>query len=289
MKTNDSPTAATGGQSPEFFYKQALDMFARALLASARARFDHSALEESLRWARQAEQIGSVLQERTELKEVNAAYVQLIMHCALKSQELALTSGNIFSYHGPLASIAEQAADSLVNRIRLSNKEIPLAVALVIQGHARELNSRVSAIVNDKHNYVTSAEKLDKVLESLAQIIDYSIKLTDLDEATVQPLGQRVLLAATAVSNARYLLCRFFSQKLSDWDKAQILCNRAYLLLTRRPLSNAAQHQPSGDQHMDAALRDFPAAYAALLSKNYKTSAQLLETVCDNLKRASAR
>lgn len=255
-------------------YQLALSMCRKSLQAGA--------LPEALSWARQAEQIGLLSDIKTQMPDVTRAYINLILESCTQAQELLLTGGNVTHKQALLSDITEKAADHLVLRLQAEDHTVPLKVALIVQGYARQLRSRITEHLA-REQPTTPAQELESTLDCLSTITQYADKLSSLPEEAYHPLDKRLVVAATAVSNARSLLGRLFS---SDWVKAEIFCRRAYLLLTRRSITEGANHPASGDAYLDNALRTFPAAHQALLRHDYRQSNAYLRSVEESLQKS---
>ncbi|MGH9549610.1 MAG: hypothetical protein ACRD3W_09550, partial [Terriglobales bacterium] len=204
---NTSGDAGNGGIG---FYRQAIAMCNRSLSSGA--------LQEAILWARQAEEIGAVLEGREELPEVVQAYANIALASCLRAQELALTSGNILREHDQLNKLISTATDHLA--ARLPHKSRPNA--LLAQGHVREIQVRLDGILDHKETFrYTRPEELEDLLESLAQVEDYVQGIASSNEDPSPFRDRKLIIAGTAVSNARFSLSRLFTNFLSDWGKAE--------------------------------------------------------------------
>jgi hypothetical protein len=246
------------------------------------------ALNEALLWAHQAEQIGAVLETtHGAMPEVTNAYAHVMLQACLRSQEMVIISGNISPQHKELADILQQAVDSLAERSPKDATE-QRVVALVAQGFVSGHRLNLGQFFGGSQTYrYSSSADVESMLDSLASIQQCAEKLCDDGEPKGQPFSRKVVLAETAVSNARYSLSRLFSSVLSDWSKAEFFCRRAYLLLTMQAIGDAKPAKPSGNADLDRAVGALPQAYAALRRRSYKDSTTTLKAVEDGLKRAA--
>ncbi len=147
------------------------------------------------------------------------AYACLITACTNKGITLALHTGNVLKQHRDLAEIISRCAASLTEQYR--DDQAKHAMATVIVGYSSQLTNRLNRVMAMDH-YVTTAEKLDGVLDNLFDILKLLVKLDSNSEEALPGIRDRLALANTAASNADCSLTWFFSSKLSDWDKAEL-------------------------------------------------------------------
>lgn len=280
--TEVSGNAENANSAAEPRKEPAPQMFMLAMSKFSQA-FDAGDFAECVNWLKQADSLTAGHPDA-----VNAhreAYARVITSCATKGITLALHSGNILKQHRDLADIIAICAATLT--AKYPDDQAKQAMATVIGGYTSQLSNRLNRVMAVEH-YVTSAEKLDGVLDNLFDIMSYSVKLDSLSEEALPGICDRLALANTAASNADCSLTWFFSSKLSDWDKAELYCRRA-----AQWLKHNTESPGKVDPHFDecdpspvvAALEQ---AAEALKLRHYKRSkkslkaaeAALAETVC---------
>lgn len=273
--TPDKPVADTA--APEY-YEQALALSARASEAGS--------LAEALMWAEQAELIGHTVENRAAMREVTQTYARIMLSSCLKSQELALTTGNVLKQHGELAEIIKATSEHLATAVEPQQAQ-PRAVALMAQGFSRKYKLKLDEkLAKSQHAVVSKADDLDSLLANLAEIERCATILCGPNPPALS-VDRKVAIAKTAISNARFSLVKVFSKQLSDWNMAQFFCKHAYKLLTQNQIESLPQQ--SGNEEIDDAVKDLPAAYDALKRKSYKESAEHLDSVLKELKNSAAK
>jgi hypothetical protein len=280
------------------FYELALGLSSRALEAGA--------LPEALMWAQQAELIAAEVTQHPDQSQITEAYAHIMLESCLRSQELALNTGNLLPEHGELADIISITSEHLANQAQRAGSP-PRAAALVAQGYARMHRLRFTPsklasepIVvptgsigpgpvirpHDKRLYgAEKAEDLEKMLQNLAEIERCAVILCGPNPPTI-PFERKLTTAKAALSNARHSLVRLFSSTFSDWPMAKFFCKNAYTLLTAKPISEAPG--TLNNPELDCAVKQLPDAYKALESHNYKESARHLDSALDRLEQAAS-
>ncbi len=271
---NQPPTERRENGSDARFYRQAMSLCQRAL--------DAGALQEAMLWAQQAELMGSATDPQRPMPEVAEAYSRIMLDACLLSQELALTTGNVLPQHKELSELIDKASDRLSTRLHTSTNNDKM-VALMAQGFARKHTMHLK---QPRVMEITNRNKpgdLDELLETLSNIERCATELCA-NQDPQQTKERKIVIAKTAVSNARYSLSRLFSKHLSDWTMAELFCRRAFMLLAKRPITDG--FQPSGNAELDGALTSLPEACDALRRRSYQESAEHLKTISERLERA---
>ncbi|HEY9784661.1 MAG TPA: hypothetical protein V6D17_04600 [Candidatus Obscuribacterales bacterium] len=253
-------------------FQLSMGMFDRALSAGD--------FQVGLHWLRQAGNLTAGSGDALKLQK--DAYARLINAAAAKSIQLSLHSGNITQNHRDLAESIEHAAGSLLSLSPGDEKAV--AHATVVAGFAGQLSKRLTRF-QVAEEYVTSAEKLDGVLDCLFAIVEHASALDSRPEEALPSVCDRLALASTAVSNADCYLTWFFPKKLSDWDKAELMCRRAAQWLKD---GDELRVDPNYDDcnacDVIAALN---AAADALRQHDYKKSKKLLKAAEEALAEVS--
>lgn len=262
--SNAGDTAnVSSADSPQF--AQAMRMFTRL--------HTQGSFAQALFWARHAEQIGIALDENSLMPEVNEAYAQLVITCIRKIRATSLHSGNVYDAHASLIDVAVAATDNLVERFRIADKQLPYTVALLAQRFAQQVQETVLAHVQSKA-LVTSGELLDEILEGLDQIEENIARLTRTADELGPSMQEKVVLAATATSNASFELNWLLG---SNWDKAEVFCRRSAILLTgNKNLTKAAS---TGNASVDAIVKQLIVACQRLKDHRYRDSKKLLKAI----------
>jgi len=270
---------ANTGTADSHYYEQAIAHCNHALAAGS--------LSGAMLWARQAELLGAILeQNHAGMPEVTAAYAQIMLAACLRSQELALTTGNILDEHGKLGELISTASDRLNTRLGSVTEKQPRMVALMAQGFVHEHQYHLAQLLTANGSHYSQPSDLDQMLDRLAKIEQCAETLCACDQP-FRPLDRKLTLAGTAVSNARYSITRFFTRFLSDWGKAEFYCKQAFMLLAAQSITDSSPLKPSGNQDLDQALSGFPAAYKALQQRHYGDSQAALKAVSEALNRAT--
>lgn len=233
--------------------------------------FDAGDFAECLNWLKQADSLTAGHADAVSAHR--EAYARLITACTNKGITLALHTGNVLKQHRDLAEIISRCAASLTEQYR--DDQAKHAMATVIVGYSSQLTNRLNRVMAMDH-YVTTAEKLDGVLDNLFDILSFSVKLDSNSEEALPGICDRLALANTAASNADCSLTWFFSSKLSDWDKAELYCRRA-----AQWLKHNTDAPGKVDPHFDECdagqvVNALEQAAEALKLRQYKRSKKLL-------------
>lgn len=245
-------------------------MFMLAMSKFSQA-FDAGDFAECLNWLKQADSLTAGHADAVTAHR--EAYARLITACTTKGITLALHTGNVLKQHRDLAEIISRCAASLTEKYQ--GDQAKQAMATVIVGYASQFTNRLNRVMAMEH-YVTSAEKLDGVMDNMFDILSFSVKLDSNSEEALPGICDRLALANTADSNADCSLSWFFSSKLSDWDKAELFCRRAAQWLKHNNES-PGKVDPHFDE-CDAAqvVAALEQAAEALKLRQYKRSKKLL-------------
>lgn len=272
MSETPEVNGAGNGSFADARKEPAPQMFMLAMGKFSQA-FDAGDFAECVNWLKQADSLTGGNPDA-----VNAhreAYARLITACATRSITHALRTGNVLKEHRALAEVISHSAATLTEKYP-DNQE-KKAMATVIVGYCSQLTNRLDRVMARDH-YVTTAEKLDGVLDNLFDILNFSVKLDSNSEEALPGMCDRLAIANTAASNADCSLTWFFSSKLSDWDKAELYCRRAAQWLKH---NNDAPGKV--DPHFDECdptpvIQALETAAEALKLRQYKRSKKLLET-----------
>ncbi len=256
--SKDQPT------DPSTFYEQAI--------ARSRQAEENNDARSALNWLRQAEFIGTSVLKNTQLPEVNAGYVRLIVSTCRDARNLAIHSGNITDKHFQMALTLRSMCAHL--KTRFSGGDAALAArASVLEGLSEQVYRQVSTFKRSKQLY-SPAPLLDSLLDNLLAIM---VNAGQLGVEVKQPFGcgdKMLELTRTAASNAQYSINRIGF--LSDYDKARFYCQRGLELLGQH-LSAEGSDSELDEVHAllksaDQALgrRDFKQSSAALRSAHEK-------------------
>lgn len=261
---NDVPAAEVRpDQAPQMFML-AMDKYSQA--------FASSDFAECVNWLNKADSLTDGNNEA--ILSHREGYARLITACATDGITLALRTGNALKQHSEFAGVIARCAAALTEKYPANSGE--KAMATVIAGYAGQLTNRLNRIMATEQ-YVTSAEKLDGVLDNLFDILSFSVKLDRNSEEALPGICDRLALASTAASNADCSLTWFFSSKLSDWDKAELYCRRSAQWL-KHNVESPGKVDPHFDEcdagEVVAALEK---AAEALKLRQYKQSKKLLE------------
>lgn len=233
------------------------------MLTSAKAAVKANKLDDACNWVGQAVQATNSSQDLETRAQVTSAATAVLMKAAVDTRRSVLRGAGLFAGLDSNVQVIGRCATQLADMARGADRGIALAQALVIGGFAKEL---IAAIEPHKGSLyaVTDASGLDAFLTTLGEVIRAASRLTTDPSPQGNTDAERAKLAATAVSNARHSLSRVFSKKLSDWDKARILCRHAQALVdTSHP-----------------SLKDsFEAAQRALAANNYQISDGVLKAL----------
>lgn len=112
---------------------------------------------------------------------------------------------------------------------------------------------------NPEDRFYTSPEDLSEFLNTLWDISMRVNRLAGAEQAEILPPQKRVELSATALENARYMLRWIFAGALSDWKKAQVVCEQ----VKARLLPGLEIY------HVKAATDSIDEAIKALKAQNY--------------------
>lgn len=264
-------TAENAGTAAATRKEPAPQMFVLAMSKFSQA-FDAGDFAECVNWLKQADSLTAGHPDAVTAHR--EACARVITACAAKGITLALHSGNVLKQHRDLADIIATCAASLTEKY--PDNQGKQAMATVIVGYTSQLSNRLNRVMAVEH-YVTSAEKLDGVLDNLFDIMSFSVKLDSLSEEALPGMCDRLALANTAASNADCSLMWFFSKRFSDWDKAELYCRRA-----AQWLKHNADSPGKVDPHFDECdasqvVTALERAADALKRRQYKQSKQLLK------------
>jgi len=260
---NDTPAEPRKEPAPQMFVL-AMGKFSQA--------FDSGDFAECLNWLTRAHTLTEG--DNDSVVAHREGYARLITACATKGITLALKTGNVLKEHNELAGIISRSAAALAEKHPDNTAE--KAMSTVIAGYASQLANRLNRVMAVEH-YVTSAEKLDGVLDNLFDILSFSVKLDRNSEEALPGICDRLALASTAASNADCSLTWFFSSKLSDWDKAELYCRRAAQWL-KHNVESPGKVDPHFDECDAGEVVDkLEQAAEALKRRQYKQSKKLLE------------
>ncbi|HNB25278.1 MAG TPA: hypothetical protein PKZ32_22845 [Candidatus Melainabacteria bacterium] len=275
-------TAQHAGSAAEPRKEPAPQMFVLAMSKFSQA-FEASDFAECVNWLKQAESLTAGHPDAVSAHR--EAFARVITACAAQGINRALYTGNVLKQHRDLADIIAICAAKLTEKY--PDDQAKQAMATVIVGYSSQLSNRLNRVMAVEH-YVTSAEKLDGVLDNLFDILSFSVKLDSLSEDALPGICDRLALANTAASNADCSLTWFFSSKLSDWDKAELYCRRAAQWL-KHNAESPGKVDPNFDE-CDASpvVAALEQAAEALKLRHYKRSKKMLkaaeealaETVC---------
>ena len=238
-------------------------------------------------WAQQAELIGAALNKKSDLQEVSTLYARIMLDACLRTQESVLICGNFLPKHNELADLISVTSNKLADRLERVSGE-PRMLALLAQGYAKQHGMRLGQTSQQESGLAPAmkAKELDKMLENLSNIERCATILSGPNPPTL-PFDRKLVIAQTAVSNARFSLTKLFSKQLSNWCMAEFFCRQAYKLLTTRSITETAA--TSGNSELDEALKDLPTAYRSLQNRSYRDSARHLEQAGAHLERAAPR
>jgi hypothetical protein len=279
-RTEPASSDSAASKPDTHFYEQAVANCNTALAAGN--------LSLAMLWARQAELLGAVLEQtHSNMPEVANAYARIMLAACLRSQDLALTTGNVLPEHTKLGELLSTASDRLNIRLSSVTDKQPRLVALMAHGYVQEHQFQLAGIRSVSGVHLAEAGDLDELLDRLAKIEDCAEKLCDGSNESFRPLTSKLTIAETAVSNARYSIGpRLFGRLLTDWAKAEFFLKRAFLLLAAQSITDTTPLKPTGNSDLDRALGEFPQALSALERRDRKDSLSALTTVGNAIARA---
>lgn len=265
----------TTGPAAEDRKVEAPQMFILAMSKYSQA-FEIRDFAECLNWLKQAESLAENHAEA--ISAHREAYARLITACASKSITLALHTGNILKEHRELAEYITRCAGALVDKFPEADSK--KAKATVIVGYAAQLTHRLQRVMV-LDTYVTTAEKLDGVLDNLFDILNFSTQLDSASDEALPGICDRLALAATAASNAECSLPWFFPRWWADWDKAELYCRRAVQWLKHNnecPGKVDPHFDECDEGNLLAVVDSLEKAAEALKLHQYKRSKKLLKS-----------
>ncbi len=235
-----------------------------------------NSLGQALHWARQGTLLAGASSDDSLKPTAQEAYVALILVGAAKFEALTLHCGNITSTHATLAEIIADSTDSLVDSYR-QGKELPLLVALSLQGYTRIFRERVAAVAQDE--LPTSTTSIEEIFQYLDQITQHAGGLTRTPELYELTPEEKIIAAAEAMSNAPYELSWLLP---SDWAKAIFYASRAATLITYGPPPDRPGIPPSSPPKarvplLQPILDALPPLIAKLSAKEYRESKRRLK------------
>jgi hypothetical protein len=241
---------------------------------------------QALIWARQAEQLAIVAGEDTMKSSVREAYVAIILTCSSKFEANALHCGNITHAHAVLSDIIAESTDCLVETLR-GGKEIPLMVALAVQGFSIILRDRVNA--HSSRNLPTLGEVLNQCFESLDQIVELTSSLTRSADLYALSIDERFAFSATAMSNSGYEINWLLP---SDWEKALFYCTRVLNLLSFKTDKSEQDAQAAPRKALlpkfQGIVDTIPALQKSLQQQQYRDSKRRIKAICAQFQAAVA-
>lgn len=181
---------------------------------------------QALIWARQGALLAKASKEPANVTQSREAFVALILVGASKIEEHTLHCGNVTGTTKTLADIIADATDSLVESYREGN-ELPLMVALGIQGFSTILRDRVTTVADEELPTLTAS--IEDIFVQLDQIVEFASGLTRTPELYALTPEEKIFAAADAMSNSTYELNWLLP---SDWAKAIFYARRTAMLLT---------------------------------------------------------
>lgn len=188
-----------------------------------------NSLGQALVWARQGALLAAASNDHNNVTTSRESFVALILVCSSKFEAMTLHCGNITHAHKTLADIIAESTDCLVNSYRDGN-EIPLMVALAIQGFTNILRERVTQISEDE--LPTSTSSIQETFEHLDQVVTHASGLIGSPEPYLLTPEEKIFAAADAMSNSAYELSWLLP---SDWAKAIFYARRSAALITYGP------------------------------------------------------
>jgi hypothetical protein len=187
-----------------------------------------NSLGQALVWARQGALLAAASKDDENIATSREAYVALILVSAAKFEAQTLHCGNITDSHKALADIIAESTDCLVESYRNGSAEIPLMVALAIQGFTTVMREQVTAVVEDSLPTLTSS--IEAIFQHLDQIVTHASGLTRTPETYGLSGEEKIIAAADAMSNSTYELSWLLP---SDWAKAIFYARRTATLISR--------------------------------------------------------
>ncbi len=233
------------------------------MLSSALSAVKANRLDLSTDWAAQAVLATCNSDDASERSQVNSTISLILMKAAVGIRTKVLHSGNIYAGLDNNVQLIVRNADLLTTMSVGGDRGVGQALALVIGGYGKQLAAAVAPHKGTTYLH-TDATMLAEFLKTVDDLIKAISTFTagvradnpeGLDDAELRKQ------AATAVSNARHLLSRLFSKKMSDWEKARVLCRHALALVER------------SQAHLK---NSFDAAEQALAANDYSTSHSVL-------------
>lgn len=235
------------------------------LFDNAIASLDKGNASIALIWATQLVAAFSNQSEFDERTRTNALLSAIIQASTARSLESVLRSGETFKAQEHDLKVILGAAEQLVAFAHANDRGMSLVIG-------RTLIARSSALLlmladKSERHLTTIASDLDIFVNELWAIADGARSFAaDPHAFQVLPPTRRVKLSATALSNARYSLCFWFSRSLSDWSKALVYCHQVKTNLL-----------PGLEiYHVASATKSIDTAIAALKAKDYRTSVKAL-------------
>lgn len=237
-----------------------------------------NSLGQALVWARQGALLAVASQDDENIATCREAYVALILVSAAKFESQTLHCGNITDSHKALADIIAASTDCLVESYRNGN-EIPLMVALAIQGFSTIMRERVTSIADDE--LPTSTSSIEEVFQHLDQIVTHASGLTRTPDVYGLSAEEKIIAAADAMSNSSYELNWLLP---SDWAKAIFYARRSATLISRelppdRPGIPATTPPRALVPLLQPILDALPPLIVKLTNKEYRESKRRIKAI----------
>lgn len=237
-----------------------------------------NSLGQALVWAKQGALLAAASNDHANVTTSRESFVALILVCSSKFEAMTLHCGNITHAHKTLADIIAESTDCLVNSYRDGN-EIPLMVALAIQGFTNILRERVTQISEDE--LPTSTSSIQDVFEHLDPIVTHASGLIGAPELYLLTPDEKIIAAADAMSNSAYELSWLLP---SDWAKAIFYARRSAALITYgpppdRPGLPLATPTQALTPALQPVLNALPALIQTLSDKQYRESKRRIKAI----------
>jgi len=237
-----------------------------------------NSLAQALTWARQGTLLANASDDDKLKATAQEAYVALVLVGAAKFEALALHCGNITSTHATLAEIIADSTDYLVESYR-DSKQIPLMVALAIQGFTKIFRERVTAVADEE--LPTSTASIEEIFQYLDQINQHAAGLTRTPELYEMSPEEKIFAAADAMANAPYELNWLLP---SDWAKAIFYAKRTAALLRKGPPPDRpGLPEPTPPKALVPLLQPIldalPALIEKLTAKEYRESKRRIKEI----------
>lgn len=236
-----------------------------------------NSLGQALTWARQGSLLASASNDDTLKATAQESYIAIVLVCAAKFEAMTLHCGNVTDKHATLAGIMAESTDCLVEGYQ-DGKQIPLMVALSMQGYTRIFNERVAAVASDE--LPSSTSSVEEVFQYLDQINQHAAGLTRTPELYEMSPEEKIISSANAMSNSGYEINWLLP---SDYAKALFYARRVAALLRQGPPPDrpGIEHTPPKALAplLQPILDALPALIQKLTAKEYRESKRRIKAI----------